>query len=406
MVPNAETEVAIVGGGMVGLALAVALAEAGFDVTVLDARSSAVRRDTAFDGRASAIAAASARMLDRLGLWPALEPKAQPILEIRVSDGDSPLHLHYDHADVGEGPLGYMVENRHLIAALHARAETLGSIRLIAPAAVTALRHEPGGVVLGWSDDTLAARLVVAADGRESPLRALAGIKATRRGYDQTGLVCTVDHERPHRGIAHERFLPAGPFAILPLTGNRASLVWTERADLAPRLMALDDAAFLEELAWRFGDFLGRLALEGPRWSYPLSLVQAERIVGPRLALIGDAAHAIHPIAGQGFNLGLRDVATLAEVLAEARSVGLDAGDGGALARYQRWRRTDTMVLATVTDGLNRLFSTDAPPVRFARDLGLAAVDRLPPLKRLFMRHAMGTLGTLPALLKGTGPDA
>ncbi|MGH6718017.1 MAG: UbiH/UbiF/VisC/COQ6 family ubiquinone biosynthesis hydroxylase [Alphaproteobacteria bacterium] len=402
-----DTEVAIVGGGMVGLALAIALAEHGFEVTVIDAKPAPARRDPAFDGRASAIAAATARMLDRLGLWQAglrhaLAPVAEPILEIRVSDGDAPLHLHYDHAEVGAGPLGYMIENRDIIAALHERAAAL-PITLIAPATVTGFEARPGATRLAFKSRSCAAPLVVGADGRESPLRALAGIGASSRPYGQTGIVCTVRHERPHRGIAHERFLPAGPFAILPLKGDRSSLVWTERSELAPTLVALPDDDFLDELAWRFGDFLGRLALEGPRWSYPLALVRAERIVGPRLALVGDAAHAIHPIAGQGFNLGLRDVATLAHVLADGRAVGLDPGDAAMLGRYARWRGTDAFVLATVTDGLNRLFSNDLAPVRLVRDLGLAAVDRLPPLKRLFMRHAMGTLGRLPRLLDAPG---
>jgi 2-octaprenyl-6-methoxyphenol hydroxylase len=394
-----EADVAIVGGGLVGLTMACALAQAGFDVVVLDGKPAPTRRDAAFDGRASAIAAASRRMLARLGVWDALASRAQPILEIRVSDRDAPLFLHYDHADVGEGPLGYMVENRDTIAALHERAAVLPGLAHVAPAPVDRIERARGRIVLGWSGGTVAARLAIAADGRASPLRALAGIGATSHDYRQVGIVCTVRHERPHRGIAHERFLPAGPFAILPLRGDRASLVWTERADLAPRLLALDDDGFLEELGDRFGDFLGRLALEGPRWSYPLALVRAERLVDDRLALIGDAAHAIHPIAGQGFNLGLRDVATLAHVLAEGRAVGLEPGDHGPLAHYERWRRTDTMVLATVTDALNRLFANDSAPLRLARDAGLALVDCAPPLKRVFMRHAMGTLGALPRLL-------
>ncbi len=208
-------------------------------------------------------------------------------------------------------------------------------------------------------------------------------------------------HQRPHRGIAHERFLPAGPFAILPMTGDRSSLVWTERATLAPAMMALDDAAFGAEVARRFGEFAGRLEVVGPRWSYPLSLVHAERYVETRLALIGDAAHAIHPIAGQGLNLGLRDVAALAEVLVDARRLGLDLGSAAVIERYQRWRRFDSVVLAAATDGLNRLFPSDDPALRLTRDLGLAAVNRIAPLKRLFMRHAMGVVGTLPKLARG-----
>ena len=245
------------------------------------------------------------------------------------------------------------------------------------------------------------ARLAVAADGRDSALRREAGIAVTTWRYPQVGIVCTVAHERPHRGIAHERFLPAGPFAILPMTGNRSSLVWTERSDLAPAMMALGEAEFGSEVALRFGDFLGRLDVVGPRWSYPLALVHAERYADRRLALVGDAAHAIHPIAGQGLNLGLRDAAALAEALVDDRRLGLDIGAAGALERYQRWRRFDSLVLMAATDGLNRLFSNDIEPLRLARDVGLAAVNRAVPLKRFIMRHAMGTLGRLPRLVRG-----
>jgi 2-octaprenyl-6-methoxyphenol hydroxylase len=232
-------------------------------------------------------------------------------------------------------------------------------------------------------------------------LRRAAGIRTVEWQYRQTGIVTTVRHERPHRGIAVEHFLPAGPFAILPMTGNRSSIVWTERAELAPRLIALSDAAFSAELAARFGDFLGTVEPVGPRWTYPLGLLLAERYVAPRLALVGEAAHMIHPIAGQGLNLGIRDVAALAELVIDARRLGLDIGDDTVLQRYQQWRRFDALTLAAVTDGLNRLFSNSIAPVRLARDVGLAAVDRLPPLKRLLMRDAMGLVGDLPRLVRG-----
>ena len=227
----------------------------------------------------------------------------------------------------------------------------------------------------------------------------------TEWAYAQTGIVCTVAHEKPHGGVAHEHFLPAGPFAMLPMVDDdgvhRSSIVWTERRDLAPAMMALDDAAFAAEIERRFGPSLGRLRPIGGRFAYPLTLVHAERYVDHRLALLGDAAHAIHPIAGQGLNLGLRDVAALAEAIVDAQRLGLDIGDGLALERYERWRRFDNLMLMAVTDVLNRLFSNDLAPVRLARDLGLAAVNRLPPLKRLFMRHAMGMVGDLPRLIRG-----
>ena len=243
--------------------------------------------------------------------------------------------------------------------------------------------------------------LAVAADGANSSLRAAAGIETVRWSYEQTGIVCTVAHERPHRGIAHERFLPAGPFAILPMTGDRSSLVWTERADLASALMEASPAVFARELGARFGDFLGGLEPTGPRWSYPLNLTHAKRYTAPRLALAGDAAHAIHPLAGQGFNLGIRDAAVLAELVVDRARLGLDIGEGDVLAHYQRRRRFDSVLLIGVTDGLNRLFSNDSQGLRLIRDVGLAAVNEMPPLKRFFMRHAMGLAGDLPRLARG-----
>ena len=247
----------------------------------------------------------------------------------------------------------------------------------------------------------LGCRLVAAADGKDSPLRRAAGIRAIEWRYPQTGIVTTVAHERPHRGIAVEHFLPAGPFAILPMTGDRSSIVWTEHAALAPLLLALPVAEFAAELRARFGDFLGAIAPVGPRWRYPLSLLLAERYVAGRLALVGEAAHVIHPIAGQGLNIGIRDVAALAELIVDRRRLGLDIGDDSVLERYDRWRRADALLLAGVTDGLNRLFSNTVGPLRLARDVGLAIVNRLPPLKRMLMRHAMGMFGDRPRLARG-----
>ncbi len=408
----ADCEVLIVGGGMVGLTLGLTLAGAGVEVIVVDRADPATVQDAAFDGRASAIARGSQQALAGAGLWDAMAASAQPILDIRVTDGRigagaSSLFLHYDHRDVDDAPLGCIVENRAVRGALHAEAARRGRLRLLAPQQVIDLERGPSWVEARLGDGRrLRARLAVAAEGRTSPLREAAGIRTTAWSYPQAGIVCTVAHERPHQGVAHEHFLPAGPFAMLPMTDaedgtHRSSIVWTERRDLAPAMMALGPQDFAAEIARRFGDSLGRLEAIGGRWSYPLSLLHAERYVDRRLALIGDAAHAIHPIAGQGLNLGLRDVAALAEAVVDARRLGLDLGEAGVLARYERWRRLDTLMLIAATDGLNRLFSNDLAPLRLVRDLGLAAVNRLPPLKRLFMGHAMGLLGDLPRLIRG-----
>jgi 2-octaprenyl-6-methoxyphenol hydroxylase len=275
-------------------------------------------------------------------------------------------------------------------------------IAWLAPATLAGLERGAGGVTATLADGrTIRAALAVAADGRGSKIRQSAGIGVTRWNYGQTAIVCTVAHEKSHGNVAQEHFLPAGPFAILPLTGKRSSVVWTEKAHLAGPIMAQDDAAFQRELESRFGDYLGRLTLEGPRFSYPLSLQLAKSYTAPRLALIGDAAHGMHPVAGQGMNMGLRDVAALAELLVEAKRLGQDLGDGQILARYERWRRFDNLLMLGLTDALVRLFSNDLPPLRLARDAGMAAVNRLPPLKHFFMRHAMGLVGELPRLLKG-----
>ena len=397
-----DTDILVIGGGMVGLSFACAAAGAGIGVTVVERLTAEASLEGAFDGRVSAIAAGSARLLETLGIWQGTEGDRQPILDIRVSDTESPLFLHYDHRDVGDQPFGHIVENRVLRRALFARAAQLSGLAFRAPAEVATLDRDQDRATATLVDGTIIrARLVVGADGKRSATRAAAGIAVTRRPYRQTAIVCTVAHQRPHEGIAQERFLAAGPFAILPLPGNRSSLVWTERADLAPTLVALDDAAFLSELGDRFTDYLGALSLVGPRWHYPLELSWAARATETRLVLIGDAAHAIHPIAGQGLNLGLRDVATLAEIVVDAARLGLDIGSAGGLGRYPGARRVDVLTMGLVTDGLNRLFANDIAPIRGIRDLGLAAVERAPPLKRLFMRHAMGLVGDLPRLVRG-----
>lgn len=396
-------DIVIVGGGLVGGPLACALADAGLSVALIDGEVPDATLAPTFDGRASAVALAPQRMLQTIGLWPDIEPWAAPIRHIRVSDGASPLFLHYDHRELGDGPFGWIVENRALRQAiLKGLARHEKNITFLAPVKMTNLVRNPSDVVATLADGrTVRARVAVAADGRGSPVREGAGIGVTRWAYDQTAIVCTVAHSLPHGDAAQEHFLPAGPFAILPLTGQRSSVVWTEKAHLAPAILAQDTAAFQRELESRFGDYLGDLTLEGPRFSYPLALQFAHAYTAHRLAIIGDAAHAMHPVAGQGMNMGLRDVAALAELLVEAKRLGQDFGDAQILARYGRWRRFDNLLMVGLTDGLVRLFSNDLPPLKLARDVGMAAVNRMPPLKRFFMKHAMGLVGELPKLLRG-----
>jgi 2-octaprenyl-6-methoxyphenol hydroxylase len=398
-----DVELLIAGGGLTGLILGAACAGAGLSVAVVDPQPPADLLSEGFDGRTSAIAYGSRRALEAIGLWSGIEPDAQPILEIRVADDESPLFLHYDHRELETAePLGYIVENHLLRRVLIEHVRSISNLLFLTPHVVTSIASSPQNIVVALSDGrNIKARLVAAADGQKSPLRHVAGVRTVEWRYRQTGIVTTVKHQRPHRGIAVEHFLSTGPFAILPMTGNRSSIVWTERVEFAPRLIKLSDAAFATELALRFGDFLGAVEPVGPRWAYPLGLLLAERYVAPRLALIGEAAHVIHPIAGQGLNLAIRDVAALAELVIDARRFGLDIGEERVLQRYQQWRRFDALALAAITDGLNRLFSNSILPVQLARDFGLAAVNRLPPLKRLLMRDAMGVVGDLPRLVRG-----
>lgn len=404
----------VIGGGFAGLTLAKALADCGITSVVIEGEAPGRATDSEFDGRASALALASRRIFEALGLWSSIAPHAAPILDIRVADGTSRLFLHYDHRDVGDEPFGYIVENRHLRIALLDRVPRAAGVTFLAPARVAELDRQAASVTATLDDGRrVRAALAIACDGRESPQRQAAGIPVVRWSYRQAGIVCTIAHERPHRGVAVEHFYPAGPFATLPLNDfagprevrnaapHRSSIVWTESLADARRIMALDDAAFHAALSQRLGSYLGAVQVIGPRWSYPLSLVHARHYADRRLVLAGDAAHGMHPIAGQGLNMGLRDVAALAEDLVEAKRLGLDLGDGPTLTRYERQRRFDNVLMLAATDGLNRLFSNDLAPIRFARDIGLAVVDRLPLVKRVFMRQAMGTLGPLPRLARG-----
>jgi 2-octaprenyl-6-methoxyphenol hydroxylase len=402
-----RVDVIVAGGGMVGLPLALALGKGGLTVAVVDALPPAATVAPTFDGRVSALAYAAIRMLQALEVWAHLGSQAQPIHQILVSDGAvgrtaSPFSLHFDAGEVGAESLGHIAENRHIRAALHAAIERENNIILMAPASVLSLAIEPSNVTARLSDGSeLEATLAVAADGRESQLRAQAGIGVIGWSYPQTGIVATVHHARPHNGVAYEHFLPSGPFAILPMTGDRSSLVWTEAKDAAPAMLALGDEDFDAEVAARFGAHLGDTKVVGSRWSYPLNFHLARDYVRARFALAGDCAHGIHPIAGQGLNLGLKDAAALAETVLDAARLGLDIGTLDVLKRYERWRRFDSFALAASTDALNRLFSNDIAPLRQLRDLGLGLVDAIAPARRFFMRHAGGDIGKLPRLMKG-----
>ena len=402
-----EMDVIIVGGGLNGPALALACAGEGLRVTVIDAPPKATRNAADFDGRSYAIALGSRRLLQAIGVWEALAAQAQPMLEIKVTDGragegPSPWMMHFDHAEIEEGPMGHMVEDRHLRPALLAAMEADERITHLSEETVVAQDVDGAGVTVTLaSGRRVTGRVLVGCDGRSSGTAERAGIGRMGWGYDQTAIVCAVGHEKPHGGIAHQFFMPGGPLAILPLTGNRCSIVWSAAAGRAAEVMALDDAGFLEALKPAFGSFLGQIHLEGKRFSYPLGLTLAKRFVADRVALAGDAARGIHPIAGQGLNAGLRDVAALAEVLGDARRRGEDIGAAGVLARYESWRRFDTATLAVATDTFNRLFSNDNPLLRAARDLGMGAVNALPGLRRRVIREAAGVSGDLPRLMRG-----
>jgi len=397
-----RTDVLIGGAGFAGLALAIALRQSlgpSFAVTIADP---ALGRAGA-DPRASAIVAAARHLFETIGVWNKIE--AQPILDMvvtdsRLQDAVRPTFLTFDGDVVPGEPFAHMIENGPLLAALVEKAKEEGVV--LRPEAVTEFELATNRVDVRLAEgDTIAARLLVAADGAHSRIREHAGIASHGWSYDQSAIVTTVAHERDHHGRAEEHFLPAGPFAILPLTGRRSSIVWTEEAREAQRIVALADADFHAELERRFGLHLGDIAAVGPRRVHPLGLSVARAFIADRLALVGDAAHVIHPIAGQGLNMGLKDVAALAEVIVDAARVGLDPGSLAVLERYQRWRRFDTMAMGVATDGLNRLFSNRSDVLRVARDVGLGLVDRLPVLKHFFIREAAGLVGEVPKLLKG-----
>lgn len=397
-----NSDAIILGGGLAGLTLALALDRHGLAVTVVDPIDLETTIAPQFDGRVSAIASASMQLFDVIGVGEELRREACPIESIRVSDGLEPLHLQFDAADAGSGPLGFMLENRHLRLGLLAGARDSG-IRLFAPAKIGSVERLDHQAVVHLEDgQRLTAPLLIAAEGRRSPMRAAAGIKTAHWQYRQDAIVTVIDHARPHNNHAFELFYAAGPFALLPMQpGTRSAVVWTVPTADTAAILGLPERALVAEINKRMGDFLGEIRLAAAVWTYPLGFHHAERITDHRLALVGDAAHGIHPIAGQGLNLGLRDVAALCEVLIEGARLGLDLGDPALLARYQRWRGFDTMMVAGGMDVLNRLFGIPGKTASLVRRLGIAAVNRMPPLKSRFMAEARGESGHLPRLLAG-----
>ncbi len=395
-------DVVIVGGGLAGLTLGCALGTAGVPTVCIDRDPPQIQAKDSYDIRTTAISFGSKRVLNGVGIWPLVDAAAQPILDIRVADKGAALFVHYDHRDIGDEPLGWIVENAVLRRAALRRAGTLPALTHLAPVTVAEVVAGANAMTVRLADGRrILSRLVVGADGRNSMVRHHADIPVLHWGYGQSAIVCTVGHDRPHRGLAIEHFLPTGPFAVLPMTGDRSSIVWSEQVDDVPVYLSMDDDAFSAELQRRAGNHLGALRVLGPRGAFPLSIQLATRAIGQRIALVGEAAHAIHPVAGQGLNMGLRDVAALAEILTDQHRLGLDLGDADQLAHFQRWRRFDNLLLSTVCDGLVRLFSNDVAPIRLVRNLGLGMVNRLPPAKRFFMRHAMGLVGDLPRLIRG-----
>ncbi|MEO0864616.1 MAG: FAD-dependent monooxygenase [Pseudomonadota bacterium] len=402
-----DSDILIVGGGLAGPALALALAQTGQQVTIIDALEEKIRKNAGFDGRSYAVALTSGRLLQGIGIWDAIADHAQPILEIMVSDGragqgPAPFFMHFDHAEIEEGPMGHMVQDRHLRRALLDAVKANDNITHISGTSVADQQIDASGVTVTLDDGReLRGTMLVGADGRTSGTAIRAGVKRTGWGYSQTALVCAIAHEKPHNGVAHQFFMPPGPLAILPLPGNQSSIVWSETDANAKAFNALSDADYLTMLRPRFGDFLGEISLVGRRFSYPLSLSLAHNLVADRTALVADAAHGVHPIAGQGLNAGMRDIAALAEIITDATRRGEDPGSPAVLHRYEEWRRFDNTALAMATDGFNRLFSNDNPLLRSVRDIGMGVVNALPGLRRGFIREAAGLTGTVPRLMQG-----
>jgi 2-octaprenyl-6-methoxyphenol hydroxylase len=398
---NYDADILIAGAGMVGAAQALSLAKQGITSLVFDRAKPKDVYEKTYDGRVSAISEASVRVYKHIGIWEDLEEYAGPIRDIRVADEDSLAHVHFTSNEVGEKPFGYMIPNFRIRQVLLEHCELHELITVMHESDITGINsHDDAATLQLANGERFAAPLLLVADGRHSRLRDMLGIQWRRFDYDQTAMVCTIKHEKDHYGLALELFLPSGPLAQLPMRNSHSCIVWTEQSDRARKFLELENEHFMEELAARMGGYLGEITLAGPKYGYPLHLIQAESYIDKRIALIGDAAHAIHPIAGQGVNLGYRDVAVLDECIGEAHRLGLDIGADSVLTRYQRWRRFDATSMVAATDGLNRLFASQMRPVKAVRRLGLSMFNRIQPVKEFSMLAAMGLKGDLPPMLQ------
>jgi len=397
-----QFDIIIVGGGLNGATLALGFARLGLRSLIIDAQSHSTQMAAGFDGRSYAMALTSVRLLQSLGIWGALADQAQPMLKIKVfdgnlTDGPSPVHMHFDHSEIEEGPMGHMVEDRHLRPVLQS---AVAEHDLITYLPQTRVLHQASvdtqASVTCDNGLTYYAHLIIGADGRASQTAQRAGIKRTGWQYPQTAIVCAIEHDLPHDGTAYQYFLPPGPLAILPLRNNRSSIVWSETPKQADTILSLSDESFLDILRPRFGSFLGDIRLAGKRFSYPLGISMTKTYVSDRLALVGDAAHGVHPIAGQGLNAGLRDIAALCDVIDQARTRGEDFASINVLTRYQEWRRFDNQSLGFATDFFNKLFSNDNPVLRLGRTIGMGVINASPNMRRGFIREAAGLTGDLP----------
>ena len=395
----------VIGGGLSGLTTTLALSKIGLSVAIIDKTSLKMAKKNEGDQRTTAVSASGKKVFEALDVWDSLKKGAEPILDIVVSEKGKKGHLSFDHQTVGTEPMGHILNNIELKNSLISSIRSQKNIQLFPFKSLNNFFPETGAVTIDLNDgSSYEAALLVAADGRNSDGRRIAKIKSTNIDYNQSSIVFTVGHEKPHRGTAYEQFTTGGPIASLPMRGNKSSVVWSEDTEVVESLMQLDDKDFVAAASYRLNDCLGKMTIIGQRKVFPLKLNYADTIIANRFAMVGDAAHGLHPIAGQGFNLGLRDIANLTEEISNARRLGLDIGSFETLRSYQAARRFDNFSLVAATDGLNRLFTDNNKIVGFIRSSGLDAINTMSPIKNLFMRLAMGEVGSLPHLLKGQLP--